>query len=190
MFQLPVNSQHARVLGIDPGSDTLGIACLSVDVQTLEIVNTQAITFVGSKMSMNPWMEQIHSARFARIAAHKQNFLNVFRITTPVAVVCESPFFNPARPNAFAPLVETLDALRQAVWEYDQQLPLDLVDPPTVKRAVGGKGNADKDMMKQLVMGLPGLNFTGPIPLQFVDEHSIDAIAVGYSRITQYRTGV
>jgi Holliday junction resolvasome RuvABC endonuclease subunit len=188
MFHIPANNHHAQILGIDPGSSTLGVACLSVDVQTLEIACTQAITFTASKLSINPWMEQVHSARFARIAAHKENLKNVFGCCLPVAIVCESPFYNPTRPGAYSALVETLDAIRQAVWEYDQCMPLDLIDPPTVKQCVGGKGNADKDEMKRLILNLPNLNFSGSIPLQMVDEHSIDAIAVAYSKIVQYRS--
>ena len=190
MFYIPPTSPHPRVIGIDPGSETLGVACLSLDARTLEIVNTQAMTFVGSKLGMNELMENVHSARFARIAAHQQNLKNIFGQLLPVAVVCESPFYNPRRPGAFAPLVETLDAIRRAVWEYDQMLPLDMVDPPTVKRSVGAKGNADKDVMKQHVLALPDLNFTGLIPLHLLDEHSIDAIAVAYSKIQLYRNTV
>lgn len=188
MFIIPPTSPHPRILGIDPGSETLGVACLSVDAHTLEVVNTQAITFVGSKLGMDPWMEGMHSARFARIAAHQENLKAIFRQTLPVSIVCESPFYNPRRPNAFAPLVETLNAIRRAVWEYDAQQPLESVDPPTVKNAVGAKGNADKDAVKAKVLTLP-LNFTGPIPLELLDEHSIDAIAVAYSKLVQLRAG-
>jgi Holliday junction resolvasome RuvABC endonuclease subunit len=189
MFHIPPNSSYPRLLGIDPGSETLGVACLSVDANTLEIVNTQAITFIGSKLGMNPWMTNVHSARFARIAAHKENLKRVFSQTLPVAIACESPFYNPRRPNAFEVLVETLDMIRQAVWEYDQHLALDLVDPPTVKISVGAKGNADKDVMRAKILALPNLNFTGSIPLHLLDEHSIDAIAVAYSKLQQYRNG-
>jgi Holliday junction resolvasome RuvABC endonuclease subunit len=188
MFSFCSDNQAVRILGIDPGSVTLGIACLSIDPQTLEILNTQAVTFTSLKLAINPWMEQVHTPRFARIAAHKENIKYVLNYCRPVAVVCESPFYNPSRPQAYGVLVETLDAIRQAVWEYDQCIPLDLVDPPTVKQAVGGKGNADKDAMKQLVLNLPNLNFTGPIQLSALDEHSIDAIAVCWSKIMQYRS--
>jgi Holliday junction resolvasome RuvABC endonuclease subunit len=188
MFHIPANSQSAQILGIDPGSSTLGISCMSIDVHTLEIVCTQAITFTASKLQINPWMEQIHSPRFARISAHKENIKRILQHCLPVAVVCESPFYNPTRPQAYGALVETLDAIRQAVWEHDQCMPLDLIDPPTVKRCVGGKGNADKDEMKKLVLNLPDLNFIGPSSLLEIDEHSIDAIAVCYSKIMQYRS--
>lgn len=190
MFYVPSDSPHARIIGIDPGSEMLGVSCLTIDVRTLDIINTQACTFTGSKLNMNLWMEQIHSTRFSRIAAHKENLKHIFQICQPVAIVCESPFYNPRRPNAYGVLVETLDAIRHSVWEYDQCIPLDLIDPPTVKRAVGGKGNADKIEMKRLVLSLPDLNFTGTIPLECVDEHAIDAIAVAYSRIIHYRTAI
>ena len=188
MFNIQTNSPHVRVIGIDPGSVTLGVACMTVDVNTLQIVNTQAVTFIGTKLPIDPWMEQMHSPRFARIAAHKENLKNVFNYCHPIVVACESPFYNPSRPHAYGVLVETLDAIRHAVWEYDPCLSLELTDPPTIKMAVGGKGNADKDEMKRLILRLPDLNFTGMTPLHLLDEHSIDAIAVAYTKLLQYRS--
>lgn len=187
MFHIPPNNPYPVILGIDPGSETLGVSCLVIEPVSLQIVSTQAMTFIGSKLNMNAWMESVHSARFARIDAHKENLKQLFTLTRPVCVVCESPFYNPRRPQAYGVLVETLDAIRHAVWEYDQHLGLNLIDPPTVKRSVGAKGNADKDVMKQSVCALTDLNYQGQVPLSLLDEHSIDAIAVAYSKLVEFR---
>ena len=51
----------------------------------------------------------------------------------------------------------------------------------TAKKAVGAPGNADKDKMKECVIKNYGYFYHGDTPVDELDEHSIDAIAVAYS---------
>jgi Holliday junction resolvasome RuvABC endonuclease subunit len=136
---------------------------------------------------MDPLMIQSHSERFARIDTLGLNILDILRYHQPIAVVCESPFFNSKRPQAFAALIEATNMIRQTVWAYDRSIGLDLVDPPSVKRAVGAKGNAGKDDVHTAVTAIGELNYEGLLPLSSLDEHSIDAIAVAYSKLIEYR---
>jgi len=177
----------ASIVGLDPGTDTLGVGIITFDVRTLWIDHTSALTLKGSKCRMDPMMIESHSERFARINTLGLNILDILRYHRPVAVVCESPFFNSKRPQAFAALIEATAMIRQTVWEYDRTIGLDLVDPPSVKQAVGAKGNAGKDDVHKAVLQIGELNFRGLLPLSSLDEHSIDAIAVAYSKLIEYR---
>lgn len=178
----------ASIIGIDPGSEHIGIARIDFNVVTLDIVRTMAQTFVGSKLSfMNKWIAETHSDRFARIEAHKRNLHLVLNECRPVVVACESPFFNALRPNAFQVLVEVLTALKYTCYEYDPELLFTMIDPPSAKKAVGAKGNAKKEDMRTAVLQLPDLCFAGTTPLHFLDEHSIDSIAIAYSKIQEFR---
>lgn len=174
----------ANIIGIDPGSETLGLSVITFNVTNMEIMSTQAHTFVGSKLPfMNEWDCATHSARFSRINAHAQNLLNVFNHYQPLQVACESPFFNPRRPNAFEVLVEVLNAIRRTVYTYDPWRHLYMIDPPTVKNSVHAKGGADKDVMKMSVSNLrQELKIINDSQYEMFDEHSIDAIAVAYCR--------
>lgn len=181
-------SSVATIIGIDPGSETLGIARIDFDVVTLDIVRTTSKTFVGSKLEgMNWWLAQTHSERFARIEAHKQNLKNILFDCSPIIVACESPFYNSLRPSAYGVLVEVLGALHQACFEYHPDLAFTLIDPPSAKKAVGAKGNAKKEQMREAVLVLHDLKFQGPVSLGLLDEHSIDAIAIAYSKLQEFR---
>lgn len=189
MFCLPANSPRtASIIGIDPGSETLGVAVLKFDVETMEIVSTTAQTYTGSRMySANNWQSETHGDRCARINAHKENLTNIFFHEEPIQICCESSFYNRLRPNAYGVLIEVLDAVRQAVIAYDVWRKLYLVDPPTVKKSVGAPGNADKFVVKAAVMRLPDLRYQGQFGLDVVDEHSIDAMAVAYCRFQELK---
>ena len=59
-----------------------------------------------------------------------------------------------------------------------------MVDPPSVKKAVGAPARGDKDAVKRaikLIKELEMVNFDN------FDEHSIDATAVGYYELLKLR---
>lgn len=182
----PGASALAPIAGVDPGTETLGVGVLFVDLVTWKIQASMAQTFRGSKMAGKAnWIAEVHGDRAARIASHEDNLLQLFCEIEPLEIACESPFFNRAHPQAYGALVEILSAVRRAVMRYDSWKPLHLIDPPSVKNAVGVKGNKGgpegKALMQRAVLALDyELNYTGQVPMDQLDEHSIDALAVAY----------
>lgn len=183
MLTMPADaSPYASILGIDPGTECLGVACIEFNVVTLEIHGAEAMTFKGSKLPTPEWVQDLHGDRVGRIWAHRENLLRVLSQVDPISIACESPFFNRMRPQAYGALTEIVYAVRNAIMDYTHYLDLTLIDPPSVKNAVGAKGNADKHTVHNAVLALPDLNYAGRIPLADLDEHSIDSLAVAYCR--------
>lgn len=179
-----------KIIGIDPGSDTLGLSVLEVDIVTLNLISIQAQTIVGRRMFDDKgWSAQLHGDRITRIKAHQENLTVLFRQIDPLCICAESPFINIRRPSAYGALVEVITMIRNAVMDYDPWKHLYLTDPPTVKKAVGAPGNADKTVVKAHVIKLLGSYYTpiDGVTIDQLDEHSIDAIAVGYSRLLGMR---
>lgn len=184
----PQNPERiANVIGIDPGTQSLGLCCISFDVDTLAITRVHAETFIGDKLNPDECLSQIHSDRFARIEAHKNNLVKQFNIYNPNWIICESPFFNTKRPQAFSALVEIVNAIRYAVVEYDNITRLELIDPPSVKKAVGAAGNAKKDGVMAAILNIDELCLNSTRPMAMMDEHSIDASAVCYYKFNEIR---
>jgi Holliday junction resolvasome RuvABC endonuclease subunit len=130
----------------------------------------------------------VHGERVARLLAHEHGLASYFSVFRPHAIASEAPYLG-RFPQAYAALVECVSAIRRAVMTYDAYMPLHVVDPMTVKAAVGvvskGRKKSDalsKENVRAAVMGL-GLNNPGQIDLEALDEHSIDAIAVACSRV-------
>lgn len=175
------------VVGIDPGSESLGFCDFKFDLLTFEIVSINPATFFGSRLNNDPWLTEIYGDRFARIKAHENNLLSLFEHIRPIAVVCESPFINMRRPQAYGALTEVIAAVRSAVLRYDYWKPLYSVDPSSAKRAVGAKGNADKQQVKAALSLMPHLVSALTVDLQALDEHSVDAIAIAYHQYLLYK---
>lgn len=172
-----------RVIGIDPGTDTLGVSVLDVCLATNRISLVSSQTFSGLQMSRNyRWVSDVHGDKIARLKAHEENLYYIFCDMQPHEVICESPFLG-RLPAAFRALIECLDAIRSALMRYDDRIPLLTVDPPTVKNALGVNGKSgDKSLMRHGVLRLTTLENPNNVALEQLDEHSIDSIAVAYVR--------
>lgn len=183
MLQQPLDPRPLRIVGIDPGTDTLGAATLDVDLATRRVALLEVRTFSGMTMARNyPNLAFVHGDRTARLRSHEDNLFGYFNYMQPHNVVCESPFLGKF-PQAFAALTECISYIRRAVWRYDPWMPLLLVDPPTVKLLVGVKGRGKtKDDVKQGLLDFQGLDNPFNIDISSLDEHSVDAIVVALTR--------
>jgi len=170
---------YFKIVSIDPGTNKVGICLMDVEFDTFKILKSTAFTVTATKLvSEDSWMSVMHSYRVARLFAIKDTLLRYFKDHKPNAIVCESPFFNSRMPGAFQPLVEILKTIRDTVIEYDDWLQLNLIDPSTIKKAVNASSFADKQSVKKAVTSLVDINYEGNI--DELDEHAIDALAVGY----------
>lgn len=176
---------YVSLIGIDPGSTHLGISIMRVDPTNWTIINTRAKTIHAQKLiDLNSDLVIYHGEKIARIRQLNQKLSTLFAFERPIAVASESPFYSQRRPSAFGVLTEVIDSVREAVYQYNVSMPLTLIDPPTVKKAVGAPGNADKEVVKRFVKQSPLLNYVGDTPLELLDEHSIDSIAVNFAQFT------
>lgn len=193
MLRMPDDAESiATIIGIDPGSDTLGVGVIDFDTHDLEIVSSTAFTLKGTRNARGTFATLIHGDRLGRIESHRVALLNAFRYYQPLSIASESPFMSRRMPGAYGPLVETIAAVRQAAMQYDLWQEIHLIDPPTVKQSVGVAGNTGgpegKKLMQQAILRIADdvLSYDGDTPVAMLDEHSIDGLAVAFCHFTQY----
>lgn len=170
-----------RIVGIDPGTNTLGVSLLGLDLDTQQLELIEAMTLTAEhRLHLYQQVAAVYGERQAKLRAHYDALCQYFRQVEPHAISSESPFMG-RLPQAFAALTECVQTIRQATEAYDNQKPLSVYDPATVKKKVKVSGKSgDKEAMRRAVMGL---TFIRPDQLPFLesaDEHTIDAIAVAY----------
>lgn len=177
-------STVACIVGIDPGSNTLGVAKIDFNIDTFEIIQVSAKTYVADRMYTSAWIEENEGPRFARIKVLENAIYHFLVKWEPIGVATEAPFHNHLRPNAFGVLMEVMSGIRNAVNRFDRQMELQLIPPSNVKNAVGAAGNAKKEVVRREISRLLGkvLEFD----IVHYDEHSLDAIAAAYARYTSY----
>ena len=186
-IQDPVD--YFNLLSFDPGSKMFGIALFKVDIKTLTINSCNAWTINIEKFHINNILIETYGYRYAKLLVLKEYLLGLFNLYHPFIIATESPFINSKFPLSGIVLFEVLNRIKDAIAEYDNLKMLYMIPPSNVKNAVGVIGDAKKDPMNIALQRLPDLNYKGLIRLSDLDEHSIDALAVGYGKITEMREG-
>lgn len=173
----------ATLLAIDPGTTNTGIAILSVNEEgiiTLVHVETICTTYL---LNFYKDVEHLYGLRHAKITAICDRLYQLITIYNPYEIICEDSYFNPDTPQAKFALLELIASIRSLLYTHFYSLPLVLVEASLVKKTLQVKGNSgDKTLVKNALEKLP-LSCGVGITLQLYDEHSCDAIAIGYSRL-------
>lgn len=177
-------SEHrdcVRVMGIDPGSRTLGISM--VDCYPYE--NTLSL---AESWTLNTELA-IRRNRFraARVGEHQirmeaihEEVLLAMQNYYPDVVIMETPYLG-RLPQSFFVLTQVMTAIERAVGDYSAAMVLEKVDPSTVKKAIGVPGNSsDKELVRKAVNGLKCLENLSDRDLGSLSEHAIDSIAVAH----------
>ncbi len=186
MLTLPDGPSTYRIMSIDPGTNTLGVAVLDLCLinYTVDLVFVNTIQGMKNARSLVEFEESFGS-RQAKLHTHHRILTDLILKTKPNAIVSEAPYMG-RFAQAFEALVQCLIMIQSAIGEYDPWLVLETIDPMSVKKAVGvSKKGSNKDLVRDAVLGLRNLTNSSDKPLPFCDEHSIDAIAVGFWKLQQ-----
>ena len=170
-----------KIIGIDPGTHRLGFSLLTFNLVNYDITLLMSETIKLEKDSLyNPFIEEVHGARYARLQGLKKRLLLLLKDYQPHSVICEGSFSGKFA-EAFQCGIECQLTIRETLMEYDLTLPLELVDAPTVKKTVGVNGKShDKEDIRVAIKALSDLNNPNKVNYNLLDSHALDAIAVGY----------
>lgn len=173
-----------RIVSIDPGTETMGVALTGIHPITLEQSFIEARTMRGSVVNYY-WGNVLHDGdgRDSRLLGLEDQLVNYFMYARPHMVVFEDNYLG-ASPQSFKALVEACMCIKHAVWRYNPYMPSFTITPNQAKSTVDAipKRGMDKDQRKELVrQGL--MRYTPlvvpPAILAMLDEHSVDAVAIG-----------
>lgn len=189
MLTLPNGSQNYRIMGIDPGTDTLGVSIVDLDIITYEAKIIFVDTLSGLKGSRRfPEFEETFGSRSAKLYSNSLALSELVNLYRPNCIISESPYMG-RFAQAFEALVECLTMIRNVILKYDPYLALETIDPSNVKKAVGASGRTakggDKHTVRDALFKLKGLYNHSNKPLELLDEHSIDATAVACFKLKQ-----
>lgn len=180
MLPIPTLPRPLTVIGIDPGTSSLGLSRLTWDM-TSPIFTVQDSFTLHFKNNDPDYRElgELHGNKMIRLQQLKDQLQCYLLHSQPHVIISESPFMG-RMANAFRALTECLLVIQQTVMEYNVQLPLLTASPYEVKQAAGvtlGKkqGMAKDDIRTALLANSLLVWKVDPLVL---DEHSIDATAV------------
>lgn len=176
-----------RIVSIDPGVN-LGLACLEVDLDTRAITGLEAHTCYLNSIVDNYHEElaAVHGMQMARMVAIEQIINAYCDGWLPDFHVHETAYSAHGRGHhsgsieSYAILRENILAIRLGFMRTEPSMRVYNVNPSTVKYTVVGVKSSDKDAVKNALMQKDDLDVS-KINLDLLDQHAIDAIAIGYT---------
>lgn len=186
-----MDGHFIRLLSIDPGSVNLGIAILDIHLPYGQVYLRHAHTFHIETHVKNKWSnyEFIFGVNAAKIKAIEDIVCGMAIAWEVHDAVSESPYMG-RFPRAFEVLTQCMSAIRLGLSCHYGDRPIFTFDPATVKKAVGVKGtSSDKLAVALALQRLPNL-VLGEWNINYLDEHSTDAIAVGYTYVKNVIGGI
>jgi Holliday junction resolvasome RuvABC endonuclease subunit len=177
----------ATLIGHDPGSDTFGVGIMQINILSLAIERSEAFTLKGKKLGRGSWETELQGDMIGRIWGIEQELYEIYCRYEPWLIGSEVPFIG-RFPQAGIVLTRVMSSIHHAIRRYDPWKALHKYEPGVVKNAVGADGRVKKDPVREGVLRLaPVLHYSGDTPLEELDEHSIDSLAVCMAMLLELR---
>lgn len=172
----------ARILSVDPGTNQMGVAITTLSFPgrlcTIDYVNTINI----DRQHKDHHALDDHGGELTKQLVIRDVMLDLIQLYQPHVVVMESPYMG-RFAQAFKLLTKCMHTSQLTTYGYDPDLPFVFYDPATIKQHIGVKGTSgDKNLMTEAIRSRMGSEIIlDPHLFSLLDEHSVDAIAVGYA---------
>lgn len=181
---------HIRIIGIDPGLVSLGIACGTYDLVTqhLTVLTTILLTPRNTANKKLRSLAKFAGNDIAAVQVIEDEIRPIFTQFKPDYIASESAFMQYRRPNAYKPLVLAIHTVGRVAAFYSNT-PKSIANfaPKFIKRTFATSGCATKKEMDEQLLHHINYHKDITIPsvsdlyMKAISEHEIDAIAVAYT---------
>lgn len=172
-----------NIISVDPGLSNLGLSIFTVKAS---IHNYSIQSIYSETLRPNSCYERYehhdnNSTKYNELLNYLSWKINVNK---PIAIVSEDSFYYESMPAAFKSVTTAICALRSAISMTNRNIMFQTLAPLNVKKHIGVSVKG-KEAVKAAVLSLPDLQPVLPNNFEYLDEHAIDSIAVGYSYLKQ-----
>jgi len=187
MIDLTEEKLIYRVLGVDNGTDTVGIAVVDHHLVTglSTVVHAETLTASRTAYTRHEGKLDARGKMQARLDVIATWFWEVLNEFDPDVIGCEAPFQH-LHAHSFAALTTAIDNLSSVSFDYCTTLEFSRISPGSAKKAVcpvGQYGNS-KEHIREMIKINRDIVLDNGLVLDDLDEHAVDAIAVAHAEGT------
>lgn len=182
MLKLLEQYNSIRALCLDPGLNNVGTSLWDIAIQpTVSISSISALTLKSERLVDDSFLDD-EDVTERLIKRHKMaNALRrILESFDPHVVAIESPFFDRRKPGSFQVLAEVMSTIYDTIVAYNPSIRIYLVPPQLAKKYIGVAGQKGKEVVKDGILKLTDVLQALQDPLDTLDEHAIDSLAIGY----------
>lgn len=174
--------KEITLMAIDPGLNNIGVAIYFISLNPNRINKIIAFTLKATKVVDSSGLdEELLSEQFIKRQKMTNAVKQIAEQYMPDIFVSESPFFNHKTPGSFAILTEVISSCFDKVIEIDPNTVIATLEPKYVKKLFGIAKEIGKEVVKDAVSRFTIITDSLEGNLEALDEHSVDAIAIGYT---------
>jgi len=191
MLILDKHYNHCNLLAIDPGLNNIGLCAYELYLNPFKLNRIHATTIKEDRVIDDvTYDSETALERDYKRARMVNAVMRHVLAVNPAIVVCESPFFDRSKPGSFAILTEVILEIRQGVYRFNDRIRFSFLAPQAVKKTLGVAGIKGKDIVREAMEKQTHLLNVLDQEIDDIDDHSIDAMAVGYTFMLQnFETG-
>lgn len=183
------NVPPIRLLSIDPGTATMGAAIMEMrpDSPIVNVLYTNTLRS-GPHVSEDHILSENFGVREHKICWYRDQVYYHLAAFLPAMVIAEAPYQG-RFATSFEALTEVKAGIKAAIQMWNPGLYFETIEPLNAKMSVGLKltreNRKDKDAVRNCIIRLSNIHWLNGTSPANCTEHEIDAIAVGYWKISQ-----
>lgn len=182
MQNRPETHRVFTALFLDPGLNNTGVSVYRIDQYEGKVLSIEAGTLSAVRLIDDSGVDdEFHEERIIKRLQMGSALRVWLESYAPDIVVTESPFFDRKKPGSFQILSEVLTTLYDEVLRYNRMVRFQKLAPQAVKKSLGVAGIKGKEIVKEAVEKTALIMEHFPNGIDHLDEHGIDATAVGYA---------
>lgn len=174
-------NEQLNIIGIDPGSNNLGVCILSLDLK-LNILNINTIPVCLSSYSSE---NKVYSDLTTRLLYLMEEMAFIYNQFIPKIITIETSFINKNRPAAVIPLTSAISIIENTFVRLDNNIYITKFSPSIIKKSVKADPIGKKQPVYDALKKIDEIN--NLIELDALTEHEIDAIAIAYTQLLNLR---
>jgi len=177
---IPESYNRFNLVGLDPGINFTGVSVYTLDHGVIESIRAFTIRPNPKDGRVSEAID-IVGERYIKLKSLSLTIESICNFYNPSVVVCEGPFYSRFRPMAYASLVETLSFIRNGVYSHDPYIEIPIIQPLLIKKTIGAGIMSGKVDVTRAITNKRCIMDKLTNPLDSLDEHSQDAIAIMYT---------
>lgn len=186
-MHIPDSYREFKLVTQDPGLNNIGLSVYELELLDdnkvrIKRIHAETLTTRNVK-EITPLDSDLHE-EFLQKKDNMTSAVALFvKDEDPCVFVTETAFFDRFHPSSYAVLSMVISEVFDKILKNNPNITLGKLAPKAVKKLFNIAGQKGKDPVKEAVSQIKVIMEKLDVDFWKLDEHSIDAIAIGYAYI-------
>lgn len=184
---IPETYREFKLVSQDPGLNNIGLSVYELELldenkARIKRIHAETVTTKNVK-EITSLDDDLHEEFLRKKDNMTSAVASFVKDEDPCVFVTETAFFDRLHPSSYAVLSMVISEVFDKILKHNPNITLGKLAPKAVKKLFNIAGQKGKDPVKEAVSLVKVIMDKLDVDFWQLDEHSIDAIAIGYAYI-------